>query len=285
MSRGGSGFWAGELDGLVGRDVTLGMLRDLLDSGSRTAVVTGIPGAGKTSVLSVAARACAAEGRLVLPFTCHDSDRDLAFGMLVDLLSVAPGAEKVLDLVLPTAARPVAVDPLRLRLEALGWLERTSEAQPLVLIVDDTQWCDESSLSVLGFLAHRLTGSHASVLVAVRGDVPPEPLRRHPQVRLPPLADADARALLRRAGLQLDVLALPSVLDRAAGNPLALLELGRAAAGAGIEAVPSSVETAFGEQLARLPAATRRVLLLAAAGDGDLRVLGGRSTRTSCSTP
>ena len=66
-------------------------------------MVTGIPGAGKTSVLSVVARAEAAENRLVLALTCHASDRDLAFGMLVDLLSVAPDAAEVLDLVVPTA--------------------------------------------------------------------------------------------------------------------------------------------------------------------------------------
>ncbi|MFC7494907.1 MULTISPECIES: AAA family ATPase [unclassified Nocardioides] len=275
MSARGSGFWAGELDGLVGRDQTLATLRSLLDSGSRTAVVTGIPGAGKTSVLAVAARAYAAEGRLVLSLTCHDGERDLPFGVLVDLLSAAPGAEDVLDLVLPTPSRPAAVDPLRLRLEVLAWLERTSDAQPVLLVVDDAQWCDESSLSVLGFLAHRLAGSNASVLVAARGDSAPEPLRRHPQVALRPLADADARALLRHAGLRLDSLALPSVLERAAGNPLALLELGRAAAsGAGNDAVPSSVETAFREQLGALPGPTLHVLLLAAAGGGDLRVLG-----------
>lgn len=269
-----SGVWAGERDGLVGRDAALTTLRELLDSGARTAVVTGIAGAGKTSVLAVVSRACVAEGSLVLALTCHESDRDLPFGVLVDLLSTAPGAEDVLDLVLPSSARPDAVDALRLRLEVLTWIERVGEERPVVVVVDDAHWCDESSLSVLGFVAHRVAGSNVSVLVAARGETPPPALRRHPMVTLPPLADREASALLRHAGLQLDALTLPSVLERAGGNPLALLELGRAASGAEDGAVPSSVEAAFREQVASLPERTREALLLAAAGDGDLRVLG-----------
>lgn len=271
MGRDGSGFWAGELDGLVGRDEVLARLRELLGTGSRAAVVTGIAGAGKTSVLAVATRAYVADGHLALGVTCHESERDLPFGMLIDLLSTAPDAEDVLDLVVPSPAR-AAVDALRLRLEVLAWLERVSEDRPVVVVVDDAHWCDESSLSVLGFVAHRLAGSTASVLVAGRGDLAPTPLRRLPSVTLPPLADRDATTLLRHAGLQVDAITLPSVLERAGGNPLALLELGRAASGG--DAMPSDAEAAFRDQVAGLAAPTRHALLLAAAGDGDLRVLG-----------
>lgn len=275
MGQGGSGFWAGERDGLVGRDETLTTLHDLLDSGARTAVVTGIAGAGKTSVLGVVARAEAADGRLVLPLTCHVSDRDLAFGVLVDLLMLAPGCASVLELVVPTGSRTEPVDALRLRLEVLGCLERLGEERPVVVVLDDAQWCDESSLSVLGFVSRRLAGSPVSLLAAVRGDTVPDPLAHHPVVELTALNDRDAAVMLRRAGVDLDLLALPGVLERAAGNPLAILELGRmAVAGAPGQKAPSSVEASFVRQVARLPAATREVLLLAAAGDAELSVLG-----------
>lgn len=279
MGQKGSGFWAGERDGLVGRDETLASLHDLLDSGGRTAVVTGIAGAGKTSVLEVVARAEAADGRLVLPVTCHISDRDLAFGVLVDLLMRAPGAESVLEMVVPTTARAEPVDALRLRLEVLAWLEQLGEERPVVVVLDDAQWSDDSSLSVLGFVARRLSGSSVSVIAAVRGDEVPDPLARHPVVALAALDDRDATAMLRRAGVDLDFLTLPDVLERAAGNPLALLELGRmAATGERRETAPSSVEASFVRQVAALPAATRDVLLLAAAGDGELPVLGRAAT-------
>ncbi|WP_243057477.1 AAA family ATPase [Nocardioides sp. SR21] len=269
------GLWAGESGGLVGRDDTLARLRDLLDSGSRTAVVTGIPGAGKTSVLSVVARAGGADGRLVLPVTCHDSDRDVAFGVLVDLLMRAPRAEALLELVVPSTTRPAPVDALRLRLEMLAWLERLGEEQPVVVVLDDAQWCDDSSLSVLGFVSRRLAGSQVSIVAAARGDAAPAALSGSPVVALPALSERDAAILLRRSGIDLDVLTLPRVLDRAGGNPLALLELGRVAAeGEPHETVPSSVEKAFGAQVAALPAATRTVLLLAAACEAELPVLG-----------
>jgi DNA-binding CsgD family transcriptional regulator len=269
-----SGFWDGELDGLVARDEVLANLRELLDSGSRCAVVTGIPGAGKTSVLEVVARAEAADGRLVLPLTCHESDRALAFGLLVDLFVQAPDAEHVLELVLPSTARPHAVDALRLRLEVLAWLERLGDERPVVLMVDDLHWCDDSSLSVLGFVSRRLAGSQVSVLAAARGDAAPEALSRAPTVPLPALSDREATVLLRHAGVHLDFMTLDKVVERAGGNPLALLELGKlAASGQHDETTPSSVEKAFAQQVGALPAPTRDVLLLAAACDAELPIL------------
>jgi DNA-binding CsgD family transcriptional regulator len=271
MSPNGTGLWAGELDGLVGRDAVLAALRDLLHERGRTVVVTGLAGAGKTSVLAVAARALSAEGRLVLPASGYESDRDLAFGVLVDLLSSAPDAERVLGQVLADPDRATAIDPLLLRLDVLAWLQRLSATRPVVLLADDLQWWDDSTLSVLGFVSNRLRGSNISLLAATRDDVPPPPLRHCAQVPLPPLTDVEARVLLRRAGLATRA---PWVLERAAGNPLALLELGRAAAGTREGVPPSSVETSFREQVAELPGAARWALLLAAAGDGNLTVLG-----------
>ena len=52
QERSEAGLWSAGLDGLVGRDAVLAELRDLLGSGPRAAVVLGIAGAGKTSVLA-----------------------------------------------------------------------------------------------------------------------------------------------------------------------------------------------------------------------------------------
>jgi DNA-binding CsgD family transcriptional regulator len=270
----GSDSWSGERDGLVGRDPTLSMLRELLDEGGRTAVVTGIPGAGKTSVLTAVARA-AAGGWRVVSVTCHASEQELPFGALLDLLVSVPGADAAIERLVGRAGMDPPADPLRLRLEVLDWLQSLGEDRPVLVLLDDVQWCDPSSLSVLGFVAHRIAGSRISLLAATRGDVPPAPLLDHSVVPLPPLGDLESKALLRQAGLELDGVTLPPVIERAAGNPLALLELGRAAvAGSGRTLVPSSVEASFGEQVVALPTATRRVLLLAAACDGDLRAMG-----------
>lgn len=284
--------WSGEPDGLIGRDDVLQQVRGLLDEGTRTAVVLGIPGAGKSAVLEFAARAARAEGRLVLQIVGHATDTDLAFVGLLDLLSVpTPSAEAtslardVAERIAPADGRPPP-HPLRLRLDLLGWLEELAAHAPVLLVVDDAQWVDRSTLSVLAFVAHRLASSQVALLLAARTEAPPAGFDAHPVVPLPPLDQVQAAALLRRAGVELTAFVRSSVIERSAGNPLALLELGRAAA-AGAEAaggvaealrppqrLPTSVEAAFAAELPALPAATRQALLLVAAGGDDLGVLG-----------
>jgi len=269
------GIWTGERDGLVGRDQILSTLQEMLDGGARTAVVTGIPGAGKTSLLGVVARSARVDGWEVLSLACRASDQDLAFGALIDLLSSAPGAEAALERVVRRVDYQPASDPLRLRLEVLDWVESLSERAPVLVLVDDAHWCDPSSLSVLGFVARRLAATRVSLIMSTRVDVAPELLADQPRVSLTPLADDQAKLLLRQAGVELGAVLLPSVVERAAGNPLALLELGRAAAsGSDRERAPSSVESSFAREVSMLPAATRRLLLLAAACDGDLAAMG-----------
>jgi DNA-binding CsgD family transcriptional regulator len=261
----GSGLWAGELDGLVGRDDLLALLREQLGEGGRCAALVGIPGAGKSAVLARTARAAADEGWTVLTVTGHAADQGLPFAALVDLLAGA-GATDALEQVF-------SGDALRLRLDVLSRLERLAEGGRVLVALDDVQWFDESSLAVLGFVANRLAGSQVSVLVAARGEQPPEPFLGHPVIEVPALSDGESALVLRRAGLDLDALAFAAVIERAAGNPLALLELGRASSSGSDELALSTVEAAFAADLVDLPAATRRVLLLAAAGGGDLSVL------------
>src|SRR6478609_3386052 len=191
----GSGLWAGELDGLVGRDDLLARLRDLLGEGGRCAALVGMPGAGKSAVLGCTARAAAGEGWTVLTVTGHAADQGLPFAALVDLLTGA-GATDALEQVF-------SGDALRLRLDVLSRLERLAEGGRVLVALDDVQWFDESSLAVLGFVANRLTGSQVSVLVAARGELPPEPFLGHPVVELPALSDGEAGLVLRRAGLEL----------------------------------------------------------------------------------
>ena len=269
MGAAGTGLWAGGLDGLVGRDAALLRLRELLVEGSRTAVLLGIPGAGKSAVLSYVARAAAGDGWTVLGVTGHVADRGLPFAALVDLLTAA-GVSGGLDQV-------GADDPLRLRLDVLGRLEQVAAEAPLLVVLDDVQWFDDSSLAVFAFVANRLVSSQVSFVLAARGDAAPPGLAGHPVVDLPSLDDVEAIALLRRSGLDLNAITRQCVIERASGNPLALLELARAIAGPDGEArgvLPSSVEAAFAAELDELPVPTRRVLLLTAAGAGELRVLG-----------
>src|SRR5689334_18517573 len=121
VGEGSTSLWAGELDGLVGRDDALSRLRSMLDEGPRTAVVLGMPGEGKTALADTAARAAAAGRATVLAICGRAVDRDLAYAALVDLLSLpasrgVPGSAALLDALMSPGPEERPPDALRLRL-------------------------------------------------------------------------------------------------------------------------------------------------------------------------
>lgn len=124
--------------------------------------------------------------------------------------------------------------------------------------------------------SRRLQLPDVDLLLAVRGQLAPEELGiRTREYVLAPLVQADARVLLERTTTTLHGYARNTVLRQAAGNPLALVEFGRAvetsASGRlGVSAdtpLPLSrrLEAMYCARLRELPPPTRRALLLAAA--------------------
>ncbi|HRD61071.1 MAG TPA: LuxR C-terminal-related transcriptional regulator [Nocardioides sp.] len=266
-----------------GRDAALATLRSMLGEGSRTVVVLGMPGEGKTALVDTAVRAAGAEGATVLAICGRAVDRDLAYAALVDLLSLpagraVPGSSALLDTLTSPRPEERPPDPLKLRLGVVDWLDRLAGERPVFVAIDDAQWLDPSSRSVLAFVANRLAPMPVSLMVAARAAAPPG-LEAHPRLVLDPLDERQARTLLRQSGISLNGFVRETVLARAAGNPLALLELGRIAQGQGgesirtVEDIPTTVEAAYARELDGLPADTRRLLMLAAAGADELQIL------------
>ncbi|GAB3055665.1 LuxR family transcriptional regulator [Intrasporangium mesophilum] len=256
--------------GLIGRDSVLESLRRLIADESAAAVLLGIPGAGKTAILDVLAHEAESAGMQVLRTAGRPSEQDLPYAALTTLLG-----PPVLGLL------ALADDPLRLRLGVLDHLRTLGRATPLLMVVDDLHWLDPTSRAVLGFIAARLEGEPVRLLVAARGERPPAGFESVPRLPLPPLDADESAMLLRRSGLKLTGAQRVTVVARGAGNPLALLELGRTAArarspvlaAADESVVPARVEEVFATDLQALPRTTRDVLLLVAAGGDDLGVL------------
>jgi hypothetical protein len=109
---------------------------------------------------------------------------------------------------------------------------------PLLIAVDDVQWLDAASASVLAFALRRLAAAPAAVLVARRGSgkeaaplgldraFPSERLRR---LRLGPLSVGATHRLLReRLGVSFPRPTLVKLHETAGGNPFYALELARA---------------------------------------------------------
>jgi DNA-binding CsgD family transcriptional regulator len=152
-----------------------------------------------------------------------------------------------------------------------------AEDGPLLVLIDDGQWVDRASLDALAFAARRLESEQLALLLAARGAAPPAGFERgYPELRLDPLSTLDAARLLDAQPHPPRGRAREQVLEQAAGNPMALIELARV-----IAADPAAGRRWAGEPLpptqrlaaiitARyraLPEATREVLLLAAVAD------------------
>ncbi len=136
------------------------------------------------------------------------------------------------------------------------------------------QWLDRPTTEVLGFVARRVRSEPIVLAAGGPRRLPHHPGRQRPGRPAPGRADPpDAEALLDERAPALPVGMRWRVLAEAAGNPLALVELPRALSAAGtgsLEFLPltARLERAFAARLTLLPAATRLLLLAAAANDG-----------------
>ena len=169
-------------------------------------------------------------------------------------------------------------------LAALSLLSDVAEEQPLVCLLDDVQWLDSESVSVLSFVARRLDAEPIAMVFAVREPSDEQELDGLPELVLEGLGDADARLLLEAVmpgGLDEQV--RDRIVAETRGNPLALLELPRGltpaelAGGFGLpdgRELSSRIEQSFLRRVQSLPPETQRLLLVAAAeAVGDAAVV------------
>jgi DNA-binding CsgD family transcriptional regulator len=269
---------------LIGRSGVCATLDRLLADAklghSAVRVMRGAPGAGKTALLDYAAesaagfkvlRAVGAEWEMELPFAgLHQLCGDL----LDDLDRLPPPQREALETAfgLSSGATP---DRFLISLAVFSLLSEVAERTPVLCLVDDVQWLDGSSAQSLAFVARRLKADAVVLLFAVREPLELDAYSRLPELVLDGLPDAEARELLSSViGAPLDRRVRERILAEARGNPLALLELPRAlsaaelAGGFGLPSqVPleSRIEATFQRRAQQLPAATQRLLLLAAA--------------------
>jgi DNA-binding CsgD family transcriptional regulator len=273
---------------LIGRGEELSRLRELVTPPypeSRVLLLLGDPGMGKTVLLAEAAREAGTAGVRVLATAGRESEQDLAFAGLHQLL------RPVLDRVDGLPARqaealrgafalsedPAPSDALLTGVAVLTLLSGLSDDGPLLVVADDAQWLDRASLDALAFAARRLESEQFVLLAGTRGDVSPAGFERDfPQLLLPPLSLPDAGRLLDAQPQPPHGRAREQVIAQAAGNPLALIELAKVIAAdpdAGrrwaAEPLPLTgrLTAIMAARYAALPGEARAALLLAAAAD------------------
>ena len=239
---------------------------------SRALVVEGDAGVGKSALL---ADVCAhATGCRVARAAGVQSEMELAFAglhqlcaPLLDRLDRLPEPQRDALAIAFGLAGGDAPDRFFVGLAVLGLLAEVASERPLMCLVDDAQWLDQASAQTLGFVARRLVAESVALVFAAREDN--DALAGLPRLRVEGLADADAHALLRSvvAG-PLDDRVAERIVAETGGNPLALLELPRGllAGEFGVSGpLAGRIEDSFQRRLEELPAATRRLLLVAAA--------------------
>ncbi|HTT52340.1 MAG TPA: AAA family ATPase [Streptosporangiaceae bacterium] len=286
---------------LVGRSGQLSTLRDALAEAGRgcpvTMLVGGEAGVGKSRLLTdFAARArrdgtrvlaggcleLGADGLPFAPFTAvlRELVRDLGAAGIAGLLPA--GTTRELARLLPEFGEPAAAEDAgearaRLFEQILILLEQLAGTSPVLLVIEDAHWADQSTRDLLAFLIRNQQALDGLLLVVTyRSD---ELHRTHPL--RPLLAELDRISWVRRMELgrlsrrNTDQLAArllghqpaPDVLEavyrRTEGNPLfveALLGEGELVPG-----LPESLRDLLVASVRRLPEETQDVVRVASA--------------------
>ncbi|OLT11513.1 hypothetical protein BJF78_04995 [Pseudonocardia sp. CNS-139] len=224
-------------DGLafVGRDAELAAVRTAV-AARDVLVVAGVAGVGKSRLLAEAGRGCALP---VVAARAYPAERAEAWGLARTLLqeAVALDADAVerlpgrlregLGVVLPDAGPgpPAGTDGETRRALALAAGLRVLEAvvgDGAVLVVDDLQWADPSSLVLVGSALTRLPGL-AAVLAHRPDETDPAVLAALAQAR--PLTELALGPLPALTGLVADRELAAALLAATDGTPFAVSEV------------------------------------------------------------
>lgn len=260
-------------------------------------VVIGDPGVGKSALLEHGA--ALGHGMRVLRCAGVRTEAALPFAGLLQLL------RPILDLIERLPAPQAAAirsafglsaerveDRFLISVAVLGLLSEAAEELPLLCLVDEVQWLDHESLDALAFAARRLEAEPIAFLIAMTEETTALDLPSATQLRLAPLADDDALAVVRdRAGGAVSATVAARIVDAAGGDPLLLTELVASLSPEQLKGrsplpdlLPLGVraDELYLGRMRELPAESRTALLVAAAEETEslaaiaaaLRVLG-----------
>ncbi|HEY1619058.1 MAG TPA: AAA family ATPase [Streptosporangiaceae bacterium] len=186
----------------IGRREELRSLSTLMDRAIMRehafAVVGGEAGVGKTRLVGEAAERAARAGFLVLTGQCVELGAEgLPLAPLVDALRVlvrtlppgelaevlgpaGPSLARLLPELLPgTEVRRGGEEMQKSQLLelVLGVFDRLGETRPVLFVLEDLHWADQSTLDLAAFLVRSLRGSRVMLVATYRSD---ELHRRHP---------------------------------------------------------------------------------------------------------
>ena len=271
---------------LIGRKDEHALIRHVVANTARREasdilLVTGEPGIGKSHLLGCVGEYMLAAGGTNWTARGFEPETIRPYGVWLDLLRgivrerAQDGVQPNLGMLIPelgAAADPV--DRGRLFEAVTNLLQQIASKQPAAIVLDDIQWIDEASASLLHYVARQDEARSGLLLVcaARAGEIEDNPavssvLRslsregRLQTIELGPLGPDETKQLVGIVDPELND---ARIFAESEGNPLFALELARAHCRG--EAAPSpTVETIIAGQFARLTEEAREVLVLGAA--------------------
>ena len=272
------------------------MVRDVRAGQAAVLLIEGEAGIGKSRLVRSMTGAARAGGAVVFQGGAHPFERTHPFGAVVDALDLRPRSPDrrravIGSLLAGDAGRPgtAAGDALDRRYqiveEVLDLLEATCAEGPVVLVLEDIHWADDSTLLAFQSMARRLVHVPLLLVASLR----PSPRSAELDQLLSDVFDAGARLIRLDPFAPEEVYALActelgaapgpelmAVLGKAGGNPLWVVEMlrslsdegllrqGGTTAGAGFSALPGSLREVVVRRLRYLPEATLALLQIAA---------------------
>jgi tetratricopeptide (TPR) repeat protein len=293
---------------LINRQKELGVLREALGRASSrhggTIVVLGEAGVGKTRLAEELVRDMLRRGGRVLTGHAYETERTLPFAPWVGVLRAGlrlydeemeprpnPVWQGELAKLLPELGEPrsaaVAGNPIRVFEAVTHFLRDLASSRPLLLVLENLQWADETSLRLFTFLVRRIDAWPLLMVGIVRKEELGEStvLRRLlqesdarssvRQLTIGALSRADTAALVRAlAGPDIDAPAATRLVNQvwlmSEGNPFMVvesmraLETGEIAPVHGRLPLPQRVREVISGRLERLSPRARQIIAAAA---------------------
>ncbi len=275
---------------LIGRAVEQAAILASLDAlcaGGAPAplLLLGEPGIGKSRLLAFAAEAAAQRGARALAARCFEAEAVRPYGCWADALAAMiagtkdPALRRDLGVFLPSREAAGGEEGGRTRLfAAVGeMLAAGAAAHPIVLLIDDLQWIDEASASLMHYLLRSPAGSARLLFI---GSARTDEIEDNPwckrvvgalgergaakRLELSALGAADVARFLGVEPGSADV--GPSLRD-SGGNPLILEQLARIDGPGG----GRDLDALVGARVARLDPPARDLIIFASATARDFK--------------
>lgn len=200
------------------------------DGTSRTVILRGATGLGKTTLLTRLAWDLRHEGVHTLEATGVRGESDLSYWSLHQLLYPVLGDPSNTDLreqiIAAMCSRSIDFEQrLGLSMTVLH-AARARQPRRMVLVIDDGEFVDDATWDLLSFVINRLTDHSVVLVVGVAHRSPPQLAgSRALDLQLKPLSLEAARAVVDEQWPDLPPTVHDRIVEDADGNPLALREL------------------------------------------------------------